>query len=518
MTISDFRYQYRLSLAKTDLRKVGFWFGLGVGAAILATDFWYENEFFIPKLISNPNNLKATLGLVFLTFVFRAIYVAVIRPPVFSKRNAKQFFEINYHLIHQGNPDRLQVLAEELRRSMGTIVAYAAKVKHVKDENARENIPQHQAYAHDFLLLIGDQRFCKVVVDKVPAFAFVCFQEAQKYQLIHLPIFQFARNVGQEFIRNTNSSFYQEDSGYYSGLVGYARPATKIIFGSYEFIEKCAGDGESPIDTDYREFGEFNEKQMEGYSRASLAFLDGCLAVTRGRYYPHSYALARMLGSFESSISGVYQIDGKEHYLKMPEYGHLKVTVDFINHAITLVEKHAVRPKTLRISDPLHADIYDDLANLIFKTIDAASSVSSPVWTSWAIQYNAVWGSIFGFRDNSTCKIIKLKVRRLLYGKIKEMDKFANFQGAHILGYCLNVLGLKLTDRHKGFQKEFYPLQAAALSWTKANYKKLLADHPKVAKACLQGTVSYDAEHHRLVKTYSNATEKEPVREFFELD
>jgi len=269
---SDFRYSYRLSLTKTDLRKVGFWVGLSVGTAILVTDVWFENEFPIPKLISNPNNLKAIFGFVFLAFVFRVISVAV------------------------------------------------------------------------------------------------------------------------------------------------------------------------------------------------------------------------------------------------------KVTVDFINDAITLVEKHAVRPNTLRISDPLHADIYDDLANLIFKTIDAASFVSSPDWTSWAIQHNAVWSSIFGLHDNATYKIIALKVRRLLYDKIKEMDKFANFQGAHILGYCLNVLGLKLTDRHKGFQKEFYPLQAAALSWTKANFRKLLADYPNVAKACLQGQISYDVVNHRLIKTYANAIEKEPVRVFLDLD
>jgi hypothetical protein len=112
MTTSDFRYSYRLSLTKADLRKAGFWVGLTVGVAILATDVWFENRLPVPKLISNPNNLKALFGFVFLLFVSRVISVAVIRRPRFEKGNAKQFFDTNYHLIHQGNPDRLQVVAE----------------------------------------------------------------------------------------------------------------------------------------------------------------------------------------------------------------------------------------------------------------------------------------------------------------------------------------------------------------------------------------------------------------------
>jgi hypothetical protein len=89
---------------------------------------------------------------------------------------------------------------------------------------------------------------------------------------------------------------------------------------------------------------------------------------------------------------------------------------------------------------------------------------------------------------------------------------------ARLLGFCLNVLGLKLTDRHKGFRREFYPLQAAAISWVKANYRVLSAEHPEVAEACLQGQISYDRENHRLVQTYSDRTGKEPSREFLDLD
>ena len=96
--------------------------------------------------------------------------------------------------------------------------------------------------------------------------------------------------------------------------------------------------------------------------------------------------------------------------------------------------------------------------------------------SAWWIQNNTVWGPIFDFGRSAIHKIIAFKVRRLVYDEIKKMDRFANFRGARFLGFCLNVLGLKLTDRHRGFRREFYPLQAAAVGWAKAIYKTLLAE------------------------------------------
>ena len=129
MIASDFRSRYRLSLARTDLWTVGFWIGLCVGVAILTIDVWLQNGLPIPELMANPNNLKAALGLVFLAIVFRAISVAVNRPPVFSKANAKRFLEANYHFIHEGNADRIQVVAEELRRSVPAVVTLATNFR-----------------------------------------------------------------------------------------------------------------------------------------------------------------------------------------------------------------------------------------------------------------------------------------------------------------------------------------------------------------------------------------------------
>ena len=212
-------------------------------------------------------------------------------------------------------------------------------------------------------------------------------------------------------------------------------------------------------------------------------------------------------------------MDGLESYRKTAAYNHLNATVEFIRDALSLVEKHAEKPTLFRTRKAGVHNLFDELAKLIFEAVFAASTVSSPVWTAWGIQNNTVWGPIFDLGGGSaTHKIIAFKVRRLLYDEIRKMDQFANFKGARVLGFCLNVLGLKLTDRHRGFRREFYTLQATAISWTKANYRLLLTEHPEVATACLQGQISYDRENHRLVQTYSDRTGKEPSREFLYLD
>jgi hypothetical protein len=98
------------------------------------------------------------------------------------------------------------------------------------------------------------------------------------------------------------------------------------------------------------------------------------------------------------------------------------------------------------------------------------------------------------------------------------MDAFGNFKGARILGLCLNVLGFsgKLA---RDYRREESALGGPVVAWTKKNYLRLVEDHPNVARACLHGSIEYDAENRRLVKTYSgDQTVKEPKRVYLKLD
>lgn len=89
--------------------------------------------------------------------------------------------------------------------------------------------------------------------------------------------------------------------------------------------------------------------------------------------------------------------------------------------------------------------------------------------------------------------------------------------GARYLGFCLHVLGLTAGNRREKFNREDYALRVCVINWAKKN-KMLLTEHPNVAKACLQGSVTYDLENHRLVKTFGDETAKEVPKEFLILD
>lgn len=254
---------------------------------------------------------------------------------------------------------------------------------------------------------------------------------------------------------------------------------------------------------------------MRGYVRAGLALLENLLAKTRGRGFPHSYALARMFDSLQMALLRTYEMDKQEHYSKMPAFGRLNEVVEFTVTAIALVDKNAYSPKRLKIDSTnlVDDDIYDDLARHIFEIIFATSHIGSPTWTSWAIQHNAVWSRLFGVRNDKPTRIIAFKVRRLMYDEIRHMDISPNFKGARILGYCLHVFGLKPQK-----DRLAWPLQINAVRWVKANYRRLITDHPQVAKACLHGSVTFDSTSECLVQTWENETEREPIRETLRID
>jgi hypothetical protein len=373
----------------------------------------------------------------------------------------------------------------------------------------RQNSPQ--AFAHDLLLLLGDRRFCSQIVANSPTVALRLFLELQKRPMVSLPVYQFARNVGQEFIANTRSAFYEEDSGFYSGYLGYTQPVTRIIFGDYEFVESCAGQGASPLDNDSARLRTYDEDQQGAFSRAALSFLEAYLKRTKGRAHLHSYALARLMSAFRASVMSTYRLDGIEDVMPHPAYRQLRSTVGFVTDAIELVERHAGPARTLQVAKEFRQDIYDMLAELIFEIIASAASVHEPAWTAWVVQHNTVWSGIFGIGDGKASRTIEAKVRRLMYDEIRGMDDFANFKGARVLGFLLLVSRLSPPDRHSNYRRQDYAIHAKALSWTSRNYMRLVRDHPKVAQAMVYGSTSFDPKGRRLLRTQDRDTEASPT-------
>lgn len=275
------------------------------------------------------------------------------------------------------------------------------------------------------------------------------------------------------------------------------------------------------MDINYKYIRGWNAQQFEAYTRCVLIFIEDYFH--KKLWYQHSYALHRALDNIEKSCSDLYKLDKveSEHY-SSDIYERLRIAVDFIRDFIDLINKLDEKPpyKLKRKEDDRfrNEDIYDKIANLQFEIIFNVSSVTTPSDTCWFIQPNSVWGQFFGITArNETHKIIQFKLRRLLYNEIKRFEEFTNYKSARILGFCLNVMGLEI-GKSKDYGSDYYPLRKAVLVWTKKNYLSLREENPDVADACLIGTISFDEENSRLVKTYAKGLNREAPKKYLDLD
>lgn len=199
----------------------------------------------------------------------------------------------------------------------------------------------------------------------------------------------------------------------------------------------------------------------------------------------------------------------------------LRVIVEFIKDAVEILDKKGVPwDQSLRARNKDDAvNFYDHLAYMIFEVIFSASAVRAPRDLCWSIQRNSVWSALFNFDrlKGGAGKVVKFKVRRLLYDEIADMKRFPNFKGARILGFCLNVMGL--TVRDGDYDHDSRALHKAILSWTRKNYAWLHTYNPRIAEECLVDGMTYDAENLRLVKTYpAGGLRREPHLVYFSVD
>ena len=512
--VSDFRYRFRLLLARFPVRPIAFTIGATIGALILLIDVWFQNAWWIPAKLNSHNNLRAFLAAVFLLMVFYLIFIAFVRPPRFGRSNARQYFQAVHDFVGRGNPDQLVVVAEELGASADKIVKHAAEFR-PSTAGARKGRSLSSAEcAHYLLLLLGDRRLCHAMVDKAPWTAarfFLCAAEVNR----QAPLSQFARNIGGELVFNPRSALHHEDHGFSSGFMGYTKPVTKAVYGNFDLVEMLAANGGSPLDLEFDLKRTLGANELEAYSRAALTF---CESYFTSHPSHHSYAFTRMLDHFRSSVSDVSRLKGMDNdFWKSDEYERLQVAVRFIRKLVALLDKHKVPYYgALKTKRRMYEGVHNQIANLVFDIIFSASYVSSPDWTCWSVQHNAVWNEIFDNERTRSWKIIRFKVRRMIYDEIRRMDTWGNFKGGRLLGMCLNVLGLD-HQRTRDYRRESSGLMQVVVAWTKRNYLRLVEDHPKVAGVCLHGKVTFDPDSKQLIQTFSDETRKEPSRTHLKL-
>jgi len=506
-TIGDVRYRFRVQTAPVPLQGVTFSVVASVGILTLLTDLWRAQGWLVPQgNLLTPASWQALLaGLFLLTFLTWA-WFAFIKRPTFGKRNAERYAHTLYRLILKGDPTELAVVADELTYSARALVQHATDRKsqngYSRNQDEGESqppAPNVVGFANDLLLLIADKRFCRVIVESSPGTALAIFQEIGETKKYGIPVEIFARNIVREALRNTNSFLYHEAEGYESGLIGYHKPLSQAMFGNHMMVEAIG----TLLDPDLVGRWKWSAAQWKAYCRLVLITLQDYSDRSFGN---HSSALYRAKGYIESSVSGLYKLNGVANTWDSDEAQCLMVVMDFIADAIKILDKKGVPAHLRRRVKEQHGhpreSFYDLLASMIFEVIVHASAVKSPQSECWSIQHNSLWGLVRLYLNGPAGRVIKFKLRRLMYDEVADMKlSVPNFTGPKILSFCLNVMGLNV--KKGGFDKDDWPLHKAIIDWTTKHYVWLQSYSPPVAEACLVDGITYDAENFQLIMTNS---------------
>ncbi len=518
-TIADVRYRFRVRTAPLPLQGITFAVVSAVGILALLTDLWRAEQWLVPRgHVITQSGWQTILGGLFLLTVLTWAWFAFIRPPAYGRTNAKRYAQTLYRVILKGSPSELSVIADELGLSAKSLIRHAPDrqppIPGQAGGTPPPKLPQVAAYANSLLLLIADRRFCRAIVESSPGTALILFREIAETKKYGVPVSIFAKNIVNEAISNKDSFLFHESEGYESGLLGYHKPLSQAMFSNYEMVEAIG----TLFDPDLSGKGQWDATQWQAYCRAVLMTFRDYVAQ---EYGGHSFILYRAKGYIEHAASDLYKLDGIAHSAWDDDVRQrLRVVVGFIGDAIEILDKKGVPGYVkLRVRERRGAEtFYEHLAKMMFEVIFYASTVGAPPDLCWDIQHNTVWYELFNFnrKDGPAAKVVKFKVRRLLYEEVAAMKNLPNFKGARILGFCLNVMGLTVYAQESFDDSK--ALQKAILSWTKKNFAWLHAHRPRIAEACLLGSITYDAEHRRLVKTYASALESEPKRDYFDVD
>jgi hypothetical protein len=201
----------------------------------------------------------------------------------------------------------------------------------------------------------------------------------------------------------------------------------------------------------------------------------------------------------------------------------LKTAVEFVKDAIEIQDRRGLPDdlqRRLRDRPRLHQQtVVDHLAELVFELILTASNVTTPRWECWVVQHNTVWSEFFDglAADSPAGRVLRFKLRRMLYDEIKRMEEFPNFKGARVLRFCLNVLGLKEPSGH-GYS-ETRPIRRVVLTWTQRNFMWLYDFNSELGEACLVEGMHYDLEQECLVQTWpAEGLRRKPRYEYLPLE
>ena len=505
-TTSDVRYRFRIDCAPIPLKGITFWVVVIVGVLTLLTDLWRAERWLV--LTSIPLTIgswQALMGGALLLNFFSWIWFAFIHPAAYGKWNAERFTQALYQVILKGSKEELSIIADELTRSMKSIVTHATEEN--KQINQDTQNPQKvQLGANKILELMADKIFCRVVANTSPTTAIALYNEMENNNKYNIKVKSFTRNLISEAINEKSSFIYRGIRVYDSKPMEYKNPISRTLFSNYKMSDAI----ETTLCPNITDVYNWDTDQWQIYFRIVLVTLNSYNPQEHGIY---SEILKNALDYAKRSTRESYIINTTPDISYNNDYAKRIITaINFTREFIKKINEKEVpeniRIKIIREDLPLEEQlivkesIYDHVASLMFGIVIDISQITNPAWEEH-ISHSLIPILVnHDFQATGTEKIIQAKFRRMIYNDIKSMEKTPNQRAAREIRLVLNTTGLEIIKNKRKHGSSI--LQKAVLGWLKRNYDWVYRNNREIAKICLGKNTVYDNINNRIVRKYAS--------------
>ena len=502
-TTSDVRYRFRILSAPISLQHRAFKIVTTIGVLTLLTDLWRAEQWPVPTFIPMTTGLWQAImgGSLLLTFI-SWIRLAFIHPPVYNIYNARRFTQALYTFIIKGSKEELPIVADELTRSIKSIVGFSTE-----EQRNTNNNQDAQNYANKILDLMADKRFCRAIATSSPMTAISLYREMSNNKKYDIPVKLFTKNLFEEAIGDRTSLIYHEISRYNSGHTKHQDQLIHILFSNYEMTETI-GALLYPNMTKHT----WDPDQWEVYFQIILITMESYNTKKHGSY---SWILKNALDDARQATIDSHALSTTPYISVNNEYAkRIRMAIEFTRKCILIINRKwipgNIKIKTWHKNRDLceHGivieSIYDHIANLMFWILWDVSHIENPEWVKHIENYFIFSVITCNYKAVDAEKIIQAKFRRMIYDDISSMRRTPNQRLAREIRLLLNMTGLKKLGYKRGYGNSI--LQKIVHGWLRQNYDWLYINNQEIAETCLGENTVYDNINHRIVREYLSSS------------
>lgn len=521
-TLTSPRFQIRQATSIISFRPL-FFSTLFVSAIMLFTiEFYIINSVRLPVFL-NPNAINYLITSIIAILILYWMKICFIKPPQFSRFTAKKFYQQAYVHIANGSKEEMLALAREIMREAPNLIRHTPRRKLYYFKDCKPvKLSKLQKHAHYINLLLSDTRFCTAVANEIPSFPAHMVEVAVELERYDAPIHLMVRRVVIAMLGNPGSAIFVENEWLGQGLIGNAKPITRSIFGNWHLLESYESGLESPLDLDFPYARDWDTDAWRVYFGMAREYVRGLNSKESVNW--NTQGIQHILETTEKAYEQLS--DPKKYEDTFSPHNprwHAREANDFLKDLVEAFDKSNGWVDFDRRNNFRYGhDISSRIVALLFEAIFTAAQVNTKEFRMWDVQRNTVWAPIerFEISDTHVMKVVRRKLRRMIWDEILRMNDFPNYKGAAYVRFCLNVLGFydESVHRRDTLERDSWALAKVVSDWVKKNYQTIAISHPPVAEAMLPANIEYNRNAQTLVRTHDDTRTGVPRLKSFALD